>query len=189
MPDYSDRNAESPNEVFLKAPPQEELEKALGFPLDEVRLREFLAQKKAEREAQDITAEKESETTPERHAKALVGMRAKVRTPSPKAPGPLVALPASGPAESVDAETMSPNEVPLEPRAQPTESVKVPEPQAKPETSERKGTVSTSAAPVTPAKPTPQPVLVSPSTEDACLPVEMVTLSQFWQVCAQCMYV
>ena len=61
MPDYSDRNAESPREVFLKAPPQEELEKALGFPLDEVRLREFLAQKKAEREAQDITAEKESE--------------------------------------------------------------------------------------------------------------------------------
>ena len=49
VPIFSDRDSNSPLEKFLEAPPQAELEKILGFPLDEDRLKVFLEKEKAQR--------------------------------------------------------------------------------------------------------------------------------------------
>ena len=46
VPNFSDRDSNSPLEKFLEAPPQAELEKILGFPLDEDRLKVFLEKEK-----------------------------------------------------------------------------------------------------------------------------------------------
>ena len=56
VPIFSDRDTNSPLEKFLEAPPQAELEKILGFPLDEDRLKVFLAGQKEARENQGVDA-------------------------------------------------------------------------------------------------------------------------------------
>ena len=58
VPIFSDRDTNSALEKFLEAPPQAELEKILGFPLDEDRLKVFLAGQKEARENQGTLQEK-----------------------------------------------------------------------------------------------------------------------------------
>ena len=76
---YSDRNNDSPLEVFLRPPPKDELEKVLGFPLDEHRLKVFLAEKRALREADPNNV---VETTPEKVGRTIIEVREQLKTPS-----------------------------------------------------------------------------------------------------------
>ena len=83
---YSDRDMNSPNEVFLRPPPQAELEKALGFPLGEKELEEFLTKKKKEREeaavsSADLKADRVA--TPDRYAEKMLRAMQEL-PPSPK---------------------------------------------------------------------------------------------------------
>ena len=125
-PIFSDRDSNSPLEKFLEAPPQAELEKILGFPLDEDRLQEFLAQEKSKRESEAQDAH--LQTLPEKLGacfldvhKALSQSRtgqepgAKPPKPDPKpeeATDSLKALLAltDGPEESEEAPTPCPEE-------------------------------------------------------------------------------
>ena len=143
---FSDRDTNSPLEKFLEAPPQAELEEILEFPLDEGRLKEFLAQEKAKRTSNQ---DDEQQSLPEKLGscfldvhKALSENREKEPRPEAKPPTPHH-TPHPEPAQAQDT---------FQALLALTDAPEEPAPPGK------------DALTTTPAKPKSAPIVISPET-------------------------